>query len=122
MTFGSRLKRYRIFKGWKGVDFTRITGISSGTLTGIEKNGNSPSAENLQKIARNTDLNIAWLLTGEGEMLKNTSAETRDPYEARILSMLRGMDDDTKRRVEADIQEKELLMKLRKQVEDKEAM
>jgi transcriptional regulator with XRE-family HTH domain len=111
--FGIRLKRYRVFKGWKGVDFTRITGISSGTLTGIEKNGNSPSAESLGKIARTTDLNIDWLLTGEGEMLKSICAETHDPYEARILSMLRGMDDDTKRRVEAGIQDAELLMKFR---------
>jgi len=118
---GERIKRYRAFKGWKGSDFTRITGVLSGTLTGIEKHGASPSAETLEKIARNTDMNIDWLLTGEGEMLKNICAETHDPYEARILGMLRGMDDDTKRRLEADIQEKELLMKLRKQIEDKEA-
>jgi len=118
---GSRIRRYREFKKLKGIELSKILDISSGTLSDVENNKNSPSADTLSKFIKETDINIDWLLTGEGDMVKSICAETADPYEVRILGMLRGMDDDTKRRVEADIQEKELLMKLRKQVEDKEA-
>jgi len=54
-------------------EMARKTGVLQPTLNNIVANRKSkPSADNLTKIANSIELlNSEWLLTGEGEMLKD---------------------------------------------------
>jgi transcriptional regulator with XRE-family HTH domain len=64
---GKRLRRYRKIRDINGKTFSSIIGISQGTLSDIETNKTKPSTKTLAGVIRNTDINIEWLLTGEGD-------------------------------------------------------
>jgi len=69
---GERLKEYRKIKGYKVVKFSNILNISQGSLSGLENNKSKPSADTLANLVLHTDINIKWLLTGNGEVFDNT--------------------------------------------------
>lgn len=63
-------------KGLSQGRFEKVVGLSNGFVNNISK---GIGADKLQKIlCAFPELNPSWLLTGEGEMLKNDSPETRD--------------------------------------------
>ena len=69
MTVKERLITYLDYKKVSKSDFGRSIGVSSAYVTSMRK---SIDPEKLQSIAKNyPDLNTGWLMTGEGEMLKN---------------------------------------------------
>lgn len=65
---GDRLKQFRISKSYKVMDFSKLLGISQGSLSGLENNKSKPSAETLANLVLHTDINMKWLLTGQGSM------------------------------------------------------
>lgn len=68
--------RLRIFRESKEVDikpFSKLIGISHGTLSDIENNNTKPSAKPTNGLIRKTDINIYWLFTGEGEMIRKVT-------------------------------------------------
>lgn len=70
MGIGHRLKEYRNIKGIRTITrFSEILGISQGSLSDIENEKTFPSADTMQKIALNTDINLHWLLTGKGSLI-----------------------------------------------------
>lgn len=69
MSVKERLITYLDYKKVSKSDFGRSIGVSSAYVTSMRK---SIDPEKLQSIAKNyPDLNTGWLMTGEGEMLKN---------------------------------------------------
>ena len=62
-----RIKDYLSAKHLSVREFERICGLGNGVVSRLSKT-TSPST--LNKIESNSDLNLTWLLTGEGEMLK----------------------------------------------------
>lgn len=73
-TVRERLTEYLKVKKISKSAFGRAINASSAFVTSIRK---TIGAEKIQAIALNfPDLNIEWLLTGEGEMLKTQSANT----------------------------------------------
>ena len=70
-------ERARIFcahKGIKVADFERASNLSNGYLNNVRK---SPSLEKVEGIrVAYPDLNVHWLITGQGEMLKTQSMNT----------------------------------------------
>ena len=70
MTVKERLIAYLDYKKVSKSYFGRSIGVSSAYVTSMRK---SIDPEKLQSIAKNyPDLNTGWLMTGEGEMLKNS--------------------------------------------------
>ena len=70
MSVKERLITYLNYKKVSKSDFGRSIGVSSAYVTSMRK---SIDPEKLQSIAKNyPDLNTGWLMTGEGEMLKNS--------------------------------------------------
>jgi transcriptional regulator with XRE-family HTH domain len=67
---GKRLKIYRTMKQMTGSELGELMGISYTSVSLIESGKTKPAAETLAALERNTDINISWLLTGEGEMIK----------------------------------------------------
>ena len=64
-----RLREYLSLKSWTAKDFERITGLGNGTCARI---GDSTRSTTYNRISKSgIDLNIEWLRTGEGEMLKS---------------------------------------------------
>lgn len=69
-----RLEDFLKFKKITKTEFGKRIGVSAAYVTGIRR---SLSQEKISSIAREwPDLNIEWLLTGEGAMLKNQSGHT----------------------------------------------
>lgn len=67
-----RIKTYLKAKRFSGKYFCEAIGVSSGYISGMRK---SIQPDKLNSIAiKFPDLNIEWLLTGEGEMLRPASS------------------------------------------------
>lgn len=60
------------FGNGKNTVFASLIGVSEANVRNY-KNGVMPKADFLEKIARSFDININWLLTGEGNMLRSES-------------------------------------------------
>jgi len=71
-----RLYEYIEYIGVKPTTFEKEIGFSSGYLS-IQKKRNADLGESILKKINDYchDLNISWLLTGEGNMLKNTYSQ-----------------------------------------------
>lgn len=80
MDIGNRIKEIRTLKSLSYDDFAIIGGVSVRSQRMYEGNKTPPSAEYCKAIAEKfTDIDMNWLLTGEGEMLKNESQKTPFP-------------------------------------------
>lgn len=75
MNLSDRLKKVRKHFKLSQVDFAKSIGMKQGSYSDIERGRNKGlSNTTIENIAKNYNLlNIDWLLTGEGEMLKNKS-------------------------------------------------
>lgn len=74
--------KYLAFKGITQYKFYQITGITRGVLT----QNNGMSEENTSRFLDCfTDVNPEWLLTGRGEMLKDSVPETAPPAPPDLL-------------------------------------
>ncbi len=75
-----RIYQYLEYKGLKPTVFEKEIGLSSGYLS-VQKKRNADIGETIvNKINDNCrDINITWLLTGEGEMLK-TKEKKMPPF------------------------------------------
>ena len=75
-TIKERLTAYLRYKGINKSEFGRIIGVSNAYISSIRKSIQPDKAE---KIASSfPDLNIAWLMTGEGEMVKSNTGQDFD--------------------------------------------
>lgn len=73
-TVKERLTEYLKTKRISKSEFGKVIGVSNAYVSAIRK---TISTEKIQSIAASyPDLNIEWLLTGEGEMLKTQSANS----------------------------------------------
>lgn len=85
MSVKERLIEYLDFKGISKSNFGRAIGVSSAYVTSIRK---SIDDEKVLRISEKyPDLNINWLLYGEGEMLKTSTAEQTEttPYTVPLV-------------------------------------
>lgn len=66
-----RIKHYIDFKGIKVSVFERQIGMSNGSFASQLKNNKTIGVDKLENILKKyTDINLEWLLTGVGSMLK----------------------------------------------------
>ncbi len=75
---GNRLRAWRQSIQLKGYELAEKIDISPGSLSEIESNNSLPSADTLAKLVKHSNLNILWLLTGEGDMHKKEEHEIED--------------------------------------------
>lgn len=88
---GDRLKAFRKARKLNLVPFSDLLGITHSSLSALENNKSKPSAETIENICRNTDINIYWLLTGEGEM---TRSEAKKGGDSLSILYKEGDDED----------------------------
>ena len=69
-----RLDKYLSHKGITEYRATKDAGLSKGTITKSREENRDLSNKTVEKLVEvYSDLNRVWLLTGEGEMLKNVA-------------------------------------------------
>lgn len=74
-----RFDKYMMFKGLNDNKVTLDLGLSVGTIGKSRAEGRDLSERNIEKILNfYTDLDRVWLLTGEGEMLKQATSASND--------------------------------------------
>jgi len=84
-TVGGRLKYWRKVSRLRLVDLATLIQVSQGSLSDLENDKSLPSATTLTGLCQKTDMNLCWLLTGEGSMV---STEERFQAESSAISGL----------------------------------
>ncbi len=69
---GDRLRQWRKSLPLKSFELAELIDISQGSLSDIENNKSLPSADTIAKIHLNTNINIIWLLIGQGPMKRGS--------------------------------------------------
>jgi len=90
---GARLREWRIEQKFKVFQLADIIGISQGSMSNLENMKTTPSADTLAAFDRYTNINISWLLTGEGPMIK-TEHPHFDESSSRIPDSNLSIDSD----------------------------
>lgn len=90
MGLKERLVEYIDFKGLSVKSFETKCGLSNGAVSKMGDNTRRSTIDNISKSY--PDLNQTWLLTGEGEMLKEESGETK-PAVAKQKNIIPFYDD-----------------------------
>ncbi len=88
---GGRLKYWRKVSTLRLVDVAALIRVSQGSLSDLENDKSLPSATTLTGLCQKTDMNICWLLTGEGSMV---SKEERFKKESSFVRDLMGWMQD----------------------------
>jgi len=108
--FGERIKQFIDYKRLSVRSFEEKTGINQGTLARVIKKNTTITSENLKLIAQTWHiLDIHWLLTGEGEMLKELDIQPKADYEKYVYK--KDWHEDALKRADEEI------MWQRKQIE-----
>ncbi len=75
MTLGAKIKLFRKEKNITIKELSELTNLSSGFISNIENNLNSPSISNLQQICKALDMNIVELIESDNTkscIIRNT--------------------------------------------------
>jgi len=85
MTINNRIELLIKELGLNNNSFSNKIGVNSTVIHNITKGRNSPSFDIMNKIVLTFDnINSEWLLTGEGEMLKDASQQTKKVVQTEV--------------------------------------
>lgn len=84
-TVGGRLKYWRKVSRLRLVDVASLIHVSQGSLSDLENDKSLPSAATLTGLCQKTDMNLYWLLTGEGSMVGKEGRFQAESSSARDL-------------------------------------
>ena len=86
---GKRLKFWRKNDGLRLVDVAGLIKVSQGSLSDLENDKSLPSAVTLTGLCQKTELNICWLLTGDGVMKREKEVPVEDlPLSVNVRAWL----------------------------------
>jgi len=77
-TVGGRLRYWRKLSAYRLVDLAALINVSQGSLSDLENDKSLPSATTLTGLCQKTNMNICWLLTGEGPVHVEEGSEDRE--------------------------------------------
>ena len=78
ISVGSRLRYWRKLSGLRLVDMAELINVSQGSLSDLENDKSLPSSGTLIGLCQKTELNIFWLLTGEGRVTAKPNTEEKE--------------------------------------------
>ncbi|HDR1345211.1 TPA: XRE family transcriptional regulator [Pasteurella multocida] len=100
MSISERLKLVCESKNWKIKEFAELTGLPYRTMQGYVGGEREPNAEGMAAIAR-AGVNLNWLVSGEGEMFKETEPQADfNQIEIELLNHYRAMSNELQKAVE----------------------
>jgi transcriptional regulator with XRE-family HTH domain len=114
MAINERLKAFIMLTCPNLTEFAKKTGIPYSSLQNYLRGVYEPTLGNLQKIVDKFNLNIHWLLTGEGSPFteKGKQQSSLDAKTQDILRLIRDMNEEQQKEILKYIEEKRLLMEL----------
>lgn len=71
MGIGDRFRELRKKLGFRQSDFGKIFSLSQDAISAIETGRNKPTIGVLIKLYKDYDVNLGWLLVGDGNMFRN---------------------------------------------------
>ena len=71
-TIGQRMKVYRKAAKLKGYEMAALLNVSNGSYSELENSISKPSAGTFKSYCTETNINIHWLLTGKGKMIRQS--------------------------------------------------
>ncbi|HOE90996.1 MAG: helix-turn-helix transcriptional regulator [Candidatus Cloacimonetes bacterium] len=84
MKTGDRLKEIRRKLKLSQIAFSDSIGVTQPAISLMEKNASAPSAEVLNNIRKTYNIDLNWLLSGQGEMFL-TKIEEKSTIETRLI-------------------------------------
>jgi len=120
---GKRLKTLRLQLNMTQKKFGELIGVKHAIYNHYENDIRNPSLKVISSIAKSTNCNTNWLLTGEGPMFLNQKPNTNNvpareetsklkKLEGEIAALKKSISELEKECQELDIQNKELNNKL----------
>jgi transcriptional regulator with XRE-family HTH domain len=105
---GERIRIFRQYKSLKQSAFAKLIGVSPSTLSEVEHGkNNAPSTSLIIGFANAfNDLNIEWLLTEKGEMIKDDAEDTQSVDIKQIVELIEPMNNKQRHEVLKFITEK----------------
>lgn len=101
MKIKDRLKQAFEAKSLKLVTICEISGIPYSTMQNYLRDVREPTVENLIKLSTHLNINLHWLLTGEGEMfIGSGGGEYLTPSEQTLLKDYRESNEQGKEAIE----------------------
>ncbi len=73
--FGARLRIFRKHLRLNVEQFSGLLGISQSSLSAVENNKTKTSSQTIVNLVHNTDINVYWLFSGKGKMLREKDTE-----------------------------------------------
>lgn len=87
MSLGSRLKEYIDNQRITIKEFERRNKFSNGLIARVVRENKDMSTKQLRAIGKNhPDLNMNWLLTGEGKMIKENEVNFDEDIQKKLLA------------------------------------
>ena len=96
MSINNRLREVMEYKGLNIKAFAELLNVPYRTLQNYLLNERDPSAEVLIKISDVLNVDLNWLMRGEGEMFRSSTNENElNEKEKQLISCYRKMSSDT---------------------------
>ena len=115
MSVKERLIEFIKFKKLSKSEFCRIIGVSNAYVSSIVT---SIQPDKIERITLNfPELNIGWVLTGDGEMLKNETSKSKDTKPDEKVEISKETWDVIKKQAEALLVQSESNLSKDRQIE-----
>lgn len=96
MSISNRLREVMEYKGLNIKTFAELLDMPYRTLQNYLLNERDPSAEALIKVSDVLNVNLNWLMRGEGDMFRSSMNESElNEKEKQLISHYREMPNDT---------------------------
>ncbi len=120
MSIGLRLRQEIDGRGLTLADFSRITGVPYPTLMQYLADKRAPSAEMLEKICRQTNIDVCWLLVGSKDGVEDSKAVALrlSAQERELIRLFRQIEPGGQKAVLSLAEEKERLRQREGQLEE----
>lgn len=99
-TIGENVKRLRKLHDLNQIEFSRLIGVSQGSLSDIEAGKSNPAIETVISIYNKFGCSLEWLLTGtnargsEGSININQISSELSSLELELISAFRKLDSN----------------------------
>ncbi|OOR95130.1 transcriptional regulator [Canicola haemoglobinophilus] len=100
MSISERLKQVIESKNINIKEFSELSGIPYRSVQNYLRNEREPNVEALTKLKETMNIDVNWLLTGEGKMFQGLPSDELAEKEQALINHYRQMSNDVQRAME----------------------
>lgn len=114
----------RVLEAANDTELARMLGTTSSTISSWKARNSIPYAK-CEEVAEDRGINLDWLLTGNGEMLRGATCQPSpsnlSPKEEALLTMFNELSEDDQREICRLAEDKKRMRDMSKQIEELQA-